>query len=337
MHAKTRQDETSLFQYKTILFAVLLAAITFGIYSRVITFDFINFDDDNYITTNAVVQKGLSSEGLKYAFSITDKQRVYWHPLTWLSHMMDCQLFGLNAGMHHLSSIVLHILNSVLLFLVFRQMTGTFLQSALIAALFAFHPLSVDSAAWISERKNVLSTFFWMLTMLAYGVYARKPGTGRYLLILVVFNLGLLAKPMLVTLPFVLLIMDFWPMNRMRLLTEKSEPGRFPGTSVPKLIWEKAPLLMFSLIAVLISSHSLKILGVYLTAAQRLMSIRIENAIVSYVKYIGKIIWPGNLAVFYPFPTSIPLWQVIGASILLVSVSALVVSQLKSRPWFAVG
>ena len=337
MDAKNRHIREFLIRHKTRLFVILLTALTLGIYAQVVGFEFTNFDDDNYVTNNSVVKKGLSFEGLEYAFSITKEKKAYWHPLTWLAHMMDCQLFNLNAGMHHMSNVLLHILNSLLLFFVFKLMSGAFLPSALIALLFALHPLSVDSVAWIAERKNVLSTLFWLLTMLAYSHYSQKPGKGRYILVFCVFILGLLAKPMLVTLPCALLLMDYWPMNRTGLLPAHGNGPHFPKTSLPKLVLEKIPFLIISFFAVFISSHSLKVLGVYVATERVPMSLRIENAIVSYVKYIGKIIWPENLAVYYPFPVSIPFWQVIGAAIVLIILSALVISQIKSRPWFSIG
>jgi len=324
-------------KYKAIILAVLLAAATFGIYYQIIRHGFINFDDDLYVTTNVVVQKGISPEGLQYAFTLTDNKRSYWHPLTWLSHMLDCQLFGLNAGMHHLTSLLLHISSSLLLFFVFYLMTGAYLPGAIIASLFAIHPLSVDSVAWIAERKNVLSTFFWMLTMLAYIAYTRKPDTGKYLIVCVIFTMGLLSKPFLVTLPFVLLMIDFWPLNRARMFTTMAGSNSFPRTTIRKLVLEKVPLLALSVAVILISSHTLKLIGGYITRDHRPMSLRIENAVVAYTKYVGKIIWPDKLAVYYPFPASIPLWQVIGASLVLIIASLLVISVLKSRPWFALG
>jgi len=326
-----------IFKHRTKVLVILLVGLTFGVYAQVVGFDFTNFDDDNYVSNNNVVKKGLSLEGLKYAFSITKEKKAYWHPLTWLSHMLDCQVFGLNAGMHHMSNVLIHILNSLLLFFVFKFMSGAFLPSVLIALLFALHPLSVDSVAWIAERKNVLSTMFWLLTMMAYIHYSQKPGKGRYVLVFLIFVLGLLAKPMLVTLPCALLLMDFWPMNRMELLSAQRGAPSFPQTSFPKLIFEKVPFLIVSFFAIFISSHSLKVLGVYLATERIPMALRIENALVSYVKYVGKIIWPTNLAVYYPFPATIPAWQVICAAIVLVVLSALVISQIKSRPWLPIG
>ena len=324
-------------RHRTRFLLILLAGLTFGVYAQVIEFEFTNFDDDNYVTNNPVVKKGLSLEGLEYAFSITKDKKAYWHPLTWLAHMLDCQLFDLNAGMHHMSSVLLHILNSLLIFIVFNYMSGAFFPSAIIALLFALHPLSVDSVAWIAERKNVLSTLFWLLTMLAYIHYSQKPGIVRYLLVFLVFILGLLAKPMLVTLPCALLLMDYWPMNRIGLLPAHANGPRFPKTDLPKLIFEKVPFLIISFFAVFISSHSLKVLGVYVATARVPMSLRIENAIVSYVKYVGKIIWPTNLSVYYPFPAAIPIWQVLSAAVVLIVISALVTWQIRSRPWLSIG
>jgi hypothetical protein len=209
--------------HKVVLICVLLAVSTVAVYCQVLSSDFVNFDDQIYVTENHHVQKGLTAENLVWAF--TSYGVAYWQPLTWLSHMLDCELFGLKASGHHLTSLILHIANSLLVFLVLRRATGAIWRSALVAALFALHPFNVDSAAWIAERKNVLSTFFWLLTMWAYADYACRGGTGRYLLTLLLYALGLLAKPMLVTMPFVMLLLDYWPLKRFQFAPGAAENG----------------------------------------------------------------------------------------------------------------
>jgi hypothetical protein len=187
-----------------------LALATLAVFWQVRSYDFVNYDDLDYVTDNRHVTAGLTRDGIIWAF--TTGYFSYWHPLTWLSHMLDCQLFGTNPGWHHLVNLLLHIINTLLLFTVLKRMTGAFWQSAFVAAVFALHPLQVESVAWISERKNVLSAMFWLLTMVLYVRYVERPSTGRYVLTLLVFALGLMTKPMLVTLPFVLLLLDYWPL-----------------------------------------------------------------------------------------------------------------------------
>jgi len=235
---------------KKPLIILLLVLVTLWVFWKVTSYDFVTFDDEVYVTENHQVQAGLTGEGLKWAFTTTHAN--FWHPLTWLSHMLDCHLFGLNPGGHHLTNLLLHITNTVLLFLVFHQMTGALWRSFLVAALFACHPLHVESVAWISERKDVLSTFFWMLTLGIYLRYAERPHTITYLLLLSVFTLGLMAKPMLVSLPFVLLLLDYWPLGRFKIGrsthtdTSPFEKSRRIKHSPLYLILEKTPLMIFS-------------------------------------------------------------------------------------------
>jgi len=201
-------------KHRNILVCLFLVMATLAAYWQVHKFDFVNFDDNAYVYENRRVQNGLTTENISWAFTTIHFSN--WHPLTWLSHMLDCQLFGLNPGRHHLTNLLIHIVNALLLFHVFRKMTGGLWQSAFVAALFALHPLHVESVAWISERKDVLSTFFWMLTMWGYIRYVEQAKVTRYLLVVLFFTLGLMSKPMLVTLPFVLLLLDYWPLCRFR-------------------------------------------------------------------------------------------------------------------------
>jgi tetratricopeptide (TPR) repeat protein len=320
------------------LVSLFLVIVTIAIYAPVRHHDFINFDDGLYVEDNRHVQAGLTSESIEWAFSVTKSdERAYWHPLTWLSHMLDCQIFGVQPGYHHLSNLLYHLINVLLIFLVFTRMTGEIWKSAFVAALFALHPLNVDSVAWIAERKNLLSTTFWFSTMLAYVYYAQNPSLRRYLLVLGGMTAGLLAKPMLVTLPCVLLLMDFWPLNRTTFSWQTQKANkRFREASLYQLIAEKIPLLILSAISTALSVVSLEHHDQFVSHDTIPLWLRIENAIVSYIQYISKIIWPQNMAIFYPFPDAIPIWQVLGATFLLIAVFCVVILLARKAPYLAV-
>ena len=303
-----------------VLIYAALAAVTFAAFEPVRHNEFIKFDDDRYITGNQHVQSGLNRSSVLWAFGFT--KIVYWMPLAWLSHILDCQLFGLKSGMHHLTSLLIHIANTLLLFAVFKRMTGRLWPSAFAAALFALHPLNVDSVAWISERKNILSTFFWMLTMLAYVYYTEKPSVSRYLLIITAFVFGLLSKPMLVTLPCVLLLLDYWPLKR------------FERKRISHLVLEKLPLFVLTALSTYLSSVSFKNPS-YVQIPP--IELRIANALVSYIKYISKLIWPTDVAIFYPYPSFVPAWQAVGSLLLLVFVSAIVILLIRKKPYLLTG
>jgi tetratricopeptide (TPR) repeat protein len=321
------------------LVCLFLIVGTLTVFWQVQHHDFIELDDRVYVTDNDHVQAGLTKEGVVWAF--TTFHAANWHPLTWLSHMLDCQLFGVRPGMHHLTNLLIHIANSILLLLVLNTMTGALWRSAFVAALFALHPLHVESVAWVSERKDVLSTLFWLLTMWGYARYVDHPGLNRYLMVLLLFALGLMAKPMLVTLPFVLLLLDYWPFGRVQL--RQSSKGSYTeaqGSSAFHLVLEKAPL--FALAAV---SSVLTLLAQYKAGALKTLDIipvefRSANALVSYMSYIGKMIWPHNLAVFYPHPGMVPMWQAVGAGLFLVCLSILFVIPVgagRRFPYLTVG
>jgi hypothetical protein len=324
-----------------IVLLVSLTLLTVLVYWRVTSHEFVLFDDEVYVTENKQVQEGLSWQGVVWAFTTTDAN--FWHPLTWLSHMLDCELFGLNPGGHHLTGLLLHVANTLLLLLVLQRMTGALWPSAFVAALFALHPLHVESVAWVSERKDVLSTFFWILTMGAYVRYAEHPKALPYALTLVLFSLGLMAKPMLVTLPFVLLLLDYWPLGRLDMgQMRPSAPGR---TDTPKaaksplflLLLEKAPFLVLSVVACILAYVAQVQGGAVKSSGLFPMDIRIANALVSYVSYLEKTFWPQNLAVFYPHPGAWPVWQTAGATLLLVSISVLVILCVRKTPYLALG
>jgi len=311
-----------------LLICLLLTLCVLAVYWQVRQHDFVNFDDDVYVINNKHVQSGISLDSIIWAFRFEGKEKTFWYPLALISHMLDCRLYGLSPGMHHSTNLIFHILNTLLLFLVFKRMTGELWKSALVAALFGLHPLNVESVAWIAERKNLLSTFFWILTTAAYVRYSEKPGFYRYLTVFFLFFLGLLAKPMLVTLPFALLLLDYWPLGRL-----KFNGGHHLG----RLIWEKVPLLITSLFFVYLSIVSLEHHGMIESTEAVPIMLRVENALVSYVMYIAKIIFPHNLAVYYPFPESLPLWQTAGALLALLCVTIIILLKLKHIPGLATG
>lgn len=329
---------------KTLLLFLVLAAVTLAVYARVYQFEFISFDDNLYVTENKTVKQGLSIENIKWAFGVSKgHDQTYWHPLTWLSHMLDVELFGLDPGAHHLVNLFFHVQNALLLFLALCLMTGARWRSALVAALFALHPINVDSVAWIAERKNLLSTFFWMLTLLAYIRYAGKPGIIRYLLVFLALALGLLAKPMLVTLPCVLLLLDFWPLGRLDLGQNLPRAANKPAVCFQParpalLILEKLPLFGLSFLSIGISVFTLQARQqMASTGSLYPLSLRMENALVSYGAYLWKLIWPSNFAFFYPFPESIPFWQPMVAALCLLSATALFIAQGRKYPYCCVG
>ena len=324
---------------------LLLAIVTAAVYARVGGHEFVLYDDPDYILDNPHVRAGLTWESVQWAFGNLHGTITYWHPLTWLSHMLDVQLFGLNPGPHHLVNVLFHIINAALVFLVVQRMTGAFWRSAAVAALFALHPLQVDTVAWVTERKNVLSGMFWLLTLGAYARYAERPGAGRYLLMLLFFVLGLLCKPVLVTLPCVLLLLDFWPLRRFTFATasrpmEGSGPlpsSSFARASTGRLLLEKLPLFVCVLASSWITIRAHAGLGITPEATGLPVSLRVENAVVSYARYLGKTFWPQNLAVLYPHPGEWPGNLVLVSALLLAAVTAWAVWEWRRAPWRFVG
>jgi len=311
-----------------LLVCLGLVAVTLAVFGQTLTHDFVNFDDHVYVYENPLVIRGLSTEGIIEAFTHTHARN--WHPLTTLSHMLDCQLYGLNARGHHLTNVILHTISVLLLFLVLKQMTAALWQSAFVAALFAIHPLHVESVAWIAERKDVLSAVFFLLTLATYVQYTRQPSALRYLLVLLLFAFGLMSKPMLVTLPFVLLLLDYWPLSRIG--AQKSAIRR----RLPTLIKEKLPLFAlsaFSCIATLFAQRQGP------SAIDQLPFLwRLENTFVTYVTYIWQMLWPAQLVVFYPHPNGhLPFLKVIAAVALLVGISLLVMSLRRTQPYLITG
>jgi protein O-mannosyl-transferase len=334
--AERRRNRTSS-RFASLYVCLALTALIWLVFGQTLWHDFVNLDDHVYVYDNPLITRGLTLDGVINAFVHTHARN--WHPLTTLSHMLDCQLFGLKPGGHHFTNVLLHSVAVVLLFLLLKQMTSAFWQSAFVAALFAIHPLHVESVAWVSERKDVLSAVFFMLTLWAYVRYVRTRSVGRYLAVALFFALGLMSKPMLVTVPFVLLLLDYWPLDRFSgertpLKCGARRPHR--AHSAAALLVEKIPLFAISAL----SCIATLLVQLYSPGAidQLPLAWRVNNAAVSYVAYICQMFWPARLAAFYPHPNDqLPLWQIILAITFLISVSLLAIHWRKERPYIFTG
>ncbi len=349
------------YKYFIVIFLIVASFTAFG---QILGNDFINYDDGKYITENNYIKGGISVKSIKWAFTTT--YFSYWHPLTWLSYMLDWSLFGANAGGHHLVSLLWHIGSAILLFLFLSKTTGSLWPSALVAALFAMHPLRVESVAWAAERKDVLSMFFGLASLYAYAYYAESSKLSKYFLCLMLFALSLMAKPMLVTLPFIMLLLDYWPLGRwqkdstpvnMPVLVNKgagkkknkrrkaespvekkmAKPVRSGRQLIGNLLWEKVPFFILAMLLSITLIWQQQSVGGMVSLQQIPFSDRIMNTIMSYVAYLGKSFWPVDLAVFYPYEHSFPIWQVLGASLLLLGISTAVIYLAKKTPFLTVG
>jgi hypothetical protein len=353
--------------YSVLIVCIILSITTFTIFWQVGNHEFISFDDNDYVTENRYVQDGITLKGIVWAFS--EPHAHNWHPLTWLSHMLDCQVFGLKPGRHHLVNLFFHVANTLLLFLILRRMTNALWQSAFVAGLFALHPLHVESVAWVAERKDVLSTLFWMLTMGAYVYYVERPGYKRYLFIITFFVLGLMSKPMLVTLPFVLLLLDYWPLKRLQTVKSgariaaatpqpasrakrkqksRQQPGKdtaqTKGTVESRALWpeirpllkEKIPFFVVTILFCFVTFYAqhrvVKPMELYPLGG------RIANALISYVSYIGKMLWPEKLSIFYPYGgVALLSWQAVSAMLVLMVTTYLTIRAARRFPYLTVG
>jgi tetratricopeptide (TPR) repeat protein len=314
------------------LLCAFLLLLVFSVYRPALSSGFINYDDEIYVTANPRVQAGITGDGLAWAFAQVHGEQTYWHPLTWVSHMLDCQLYGLKPWGHHLTNVLLHAVNTLLVFFVFMRMTGAFWRCAVLAALFSVHPLQVDTVAWVAERKNLLSTLFWLLTIWAYVRYGERPALGRYALVLLLFVLGLMCKPVLVTLPFVLMLLDYWPLRRFQPTALERQ-----FSTLGRLLGEKVPLFLLAAASSVLTVMAHRSLGLLEVSPGIALDHRIENALVSYLRYLGNTVWPTKLAIFYPYPNAWPLWEVLLSILLLCAVSLAAVSLRRSRPWLLVG
>jgi tetratricopeptide (TPR) repeat protein len=318
-----------------VAICLALGGVTWTVFGQTLRHDFINYDDNLYVYEEPNIVSGLTRPAILWAF--THAHAGNWHPLTSLSHMLDCQVFGLNAGGHHFTNVLLHTLAVVLLFLFLQQVTGTPWRSAFVAAVFAVHPLRVESVAWIAERKDVLSAVFFMLTLLAYAHYVSgERSLLRYLLVAFSFALGLMAKPMLVTVPGVLLLLDYWPLRRFGSHSSGKDANFARRSTFSHLLAEKIPLFLLSL---LFSLLTLWAQSAYMRSTTEIpLVLRVENAIVSYVRYLRQLLWPADLAPFYPHPkATLPLVLVIVAAVLLVAISAVVLRYGRKRPYLITG
>jgi Tfp pilus assembly protein PilF len=324
-----------------LLILLALAVATLAIYAQVIGHQFITLDDPTYIQENPMVNRGVTLAGLAWAF--TTFHATNWHPLTWISHMIDCQLFGMNAGGHLLVNALIHAANTILVFWFLLRTTHARWPSALVAAFFAVHPLHVESVAWASERKDTLSTFFGLLSLIGYVRYAEAPSISRYAWVATTLALGLLAKPMLVTWPLVMLLLDYWPLGRFHRSDFRGQPAHrslgVGGWSVVRgLVVEKIPLFALVAASAVITFLAQSQGGAVRTFTDAPITLRLSNALVSYAKYLLLTIWPNDLAVYYPFAwAGIPAWQMIGAAFLLIGITRFCFSQRKIRPYLIVG
>jgi len=314
---------------KPILLGALLVLATLLLYGPVTHHEFLDYDDSQYVTKNIHVSTGLNLGNVVWAF--TSFHESNWHPLTWLSHMVDCQLFGLNSGPHHFVNVALHAANVLLLFLLLQRATGARWRSFIVAALFALHPLNVETVAWVAQRKSLLSTLFSLLTIAAYGWYVGRPDCKKYLVVVVAFSLALMSKPMAVSLPLVLLLLDYWPLGRYKDLPFRRKWVR--------LSMEKLPLLLMSAASSVVTMVAQRAGGAVADTSALPLSVRLGNAIVSYVAYIGKTVWPAKLSVFYPHPEhSLPWSDVVAATVILVTITMAVlyfhIARYLAMGWF---
>jgi len=318
-----------------VLICLFLVFATLTVYRQILYYEFIDLDDYEYVAENQTVQNGLTLKNIAWSFTTTLTGN--WHPLTWMSHMLDCQIFGVNPGWHHFTNLIFHTANGLMLFFLLRKMTGNLWQSGFVAAVFALHPLQVESVAWIAERKNLLSTFFWMVTLWGYVAYIEKPNVIKYLSVFLFFSLGLMSKPMLVTLPFVMLLLDLWPLSRLQLESSGDSAIPKPGINIFYLVKEKLPFFALVTASSVVTFIVQKKGGAVGSLEMISMKGRIANALVSYVGYIGKIIWPNKLAILYPHPVDFPWWKTTGSFALLVAITVFVIRNVKLRPWLSVG
>jgi len=317
-----------------VLFSLVLVLATAVLYSPVRNQPFSSYDDPAYVTSNAHLKYGLDWGAVKWAFTTSLPE---WHPLTWLSHGLDNHLFYLNPARHHEMSVLFHALNALLVFWVLVRATGYAGRSFMVAALFALHPINVESVAWIAERKNLLSMFFLLLALGAYGWYARKPRADRYLVVALLYALGLMAKSQIITFPCLLLLWDYWPLQRVFASSEASARATSPAETFSWLLWEKLPLFALSIADAAFTMYAHRASGALNPLVSYTLSTRLQNAVISYARYIGKALWPSRLTILYPYsPSSIRGWQVLASLIFLIIVSALVI-KWRHRRYLLVG
>ena len=322
----------------SVIICGLLAVLTLALFWPVSSHDFINYDDPDYVSANPIVQAGVTAEGIKWAFTTTHSYN--WHPITWISHMMDFQFLGSKPGTHHMMSVFIHVLNVLLLFILLRNATGAVSRSGFVAAIFALHPLHVESVAWACERKDVLSCLFGLGSILLYVEYMRRsngvraPKNFHYIASVALFALSLMSKPMLVTLPFVLLLLDFWPLGRM---TNRATSQSANRASLTKIVMEKLPFLALTLLSSVVTYLAQRREGAVVELQYFPLTARLANAVVSYVRYMGKTVWPGGLTVYYEPPPQWPIAYIAGAAVILIVISAVAIWVRRSKPYVGLG
>ncbi len=327
-----QQSEKVATLRRNILICIALIAVTFAVYWQVGNHEFLSYDDDVYIVSNPHVAQGITVANIVWAF--TSVEQCNWHPVTWLSHMLDVQLYGMNPAGHHLTNVVFHTIAALILFLLLVRVTGAVWKSSFVAAMFALHPLHVESVAWAAERKDLLSACFFFLTLLLYARYVEtrrnKAGSSVaiYLLTLLSFMLGLMSKPMLVTLPVIMLLCDFWPLRRL---------DTAPAPTLSSLVTEKIPFFACSLLSSAITIYAQREGGAIVVLDWVPIATRLQNSLVSYSRYLIKTLWPHDLAVLYPFTLSIPLWQVASSAVLLLLISVATIRAGRHYPYLPVG
>ena len=317
---------------QNLILGLLLVLITVLLYFHVNSFPFVNYDDTLYVTQNPVVQDGLTWNTVRWSF--TTYRVGTWHPVTWISHALDCQLFDLDPAGPHDVNLLLHVLNVVLLFWVLQRATGFSGRSFMVAALFALHPINVESVVWIAERKNSLSMLFFLLALGAYRWYVSDRKPGRYLAVAVLFALGLMAKPQVITFPFVLLLWDYWPLRRIAFDSQPPSPANASALTFSQLVWEKLPLFALSAISAFLTMSAQRADG---NKTWYPFGLRVEYALVSYAQYLAKALWPARLSAFYPHPDYVPIWQAIAAAVLLLLITAATIAVRRRRPYLLVG
>jgi protein O-mannosyl-transferase len=314
---------------QTLVLGCILIVATVAVYFRVNSFPFVNYDDTLYVTQNSKVQAGLTWDTVHWAF--TSYHVGTWHPVTWLSHALDCQLFDIDPAGPHDVNLLLHVLNALLLFWVLQRATGYAGRSFVVAALFALHPINVESVVWIAERKNSLSLLFFLLALGAYRWYVANPKFQRYTLVVLLFALGLMAKPQVITFPFVLLLWDYWPLRRVSFVPEDRLQVQ---RKISQLIWEKVPLFALAAVSAAITMAAQRADGNKISYP---LSLRLEYALGSYAQYLQKALWPAKLAAFYPHPDAVPAWQFVSAALILLLITVAVLKGWRSRPYMLVG
>jgi len=323
---QTQQKSRAKRQSESVWIVLGLALLNVAVYWQLTRYQFLNFDDDAYITDNPSVAAGLTWDGVRWAFTAIDY--FYWQPLTWLSHMLDCQLFGLNAGSHHFTNVAIHLINAVLVFALLRRMTGFSWRSGVAAALFSLHPLAVESVAWVAERKNLLGGLLWLLTMWSYVWYVERPSSKRYQCVLIMFIAGLMAKPVVVTLPLILLLIDYWPLRR---------PEWHQREGVRRLVIEKLPLIALAALSSFLTYVGTKRMGAMDILSEVTTPTRVANAAYSYIRYLEFTIWPRGLAILYPYDPSLPLWKGLVCGVVLAAATFGAFRVRKTAPYLLVG